>query len=245
LRERIPGRLGADWGQTRTALSSAPAVAVKPDSKVEKWTRDLERIKNEVLGMHHARNVYRTVGRIVDEHGQLPSSLFFDYLRTTYAISQALAIRRQAETRSARVIALGSLLAEKKKEPARLTRERFLGMYEPGFEDMGERAFAAQFAGAVGDHIDAHIVAVDLHELGAAAAGMKKWADQHVAHAGRRPLKTLPTFEDLDLAVDTIGDLFRKYALLLTASSWVTLEPVPKHDWLAVFRQAWIPLAPQ
>lgn len=50
----------------------------------------------------------------------------------------------------------------------------------------------------------------------------------------------LPTFGDIDEAIDAIGGLFRKYALLLTARSFATLEPEAQEDWLAVFRQAWI-----
>lgn len=95
------------------------------DSKIEKWERDLETIKNEVIGLHHNRDVYRTVGRIVDEHGHLPSSLFFNYAQRTYAVTQCAAIRRQAEVDPTRVVSLASLLAEISAEPERLTRERF------------------------------------------------------------------------------------------------------------------------
>jgi len=37
------------------------------------WTRRLsERIQQEILAMHGHRDVYRTVGKIVSEHGALP-----------------------------------------------------------------------------------------------------------------------------------------------------------------------------
>jgi hypothetical protein len=37
-----------------------------------------------------------------------------------------------------------------------------------------------------------------------------------------------------------IGEIFRKYALLFTAASYITLEPVIQENWLAVFREPWI-----
>jgi hypothetical protein len=39
---------------------------------------------------------------------------------------------------------------------------------------------------------------------------------------------------------DVVGHLFKKYGNLLTAADWVYLEPIPQHDWLAIFRVPWI-----
>jgi hypothetical protein len=212
----------------------------KHDSKVEKWEKDLDTIKDEVIGLHHNRDVYRTVGRIVDEHGGLPPTLFFDYAQRTYAVTQQAAIRRQAEVNPARVVSLASMLTEMLKEPERLTRERFVAWYGEDDERWGNQVFDEMFAGDVGDHIDPKVIAVDLAELAKAAESVKRHVDRHVAHTDRRGLKTPTTFGDIDRAIDAIGELFTKYALLLTGASWATLEPVVQHDWLAVFRQAWI-----
>jgi AbiU2 len=216
---------------------------VRRDSKVEKWERDLETIKNEVLGLHHNRDVYRTVGQIVDEHGQLPPSLFFDYAQRTYAVTQSAAIRRQAEVNPARVVSLASLLAEISAEPERLTREHFVALYDdpdPYFEQLGQATFDERFAGEVGDHIDPRIVEADLRELRKTSESVERYVDRYIAHTDREGLKTLPTFGEIDKAIDVIGEIFKKYALLLTASGWASLEPVAQHDWQAIFRQAWI-----
>jgi hypothetical protein len=216
---------------------------IRRDSKVEKWHEDLETIKNEVLGLHHNRDVYRTVGRIVDEHGDLPPSLFFNYAQQTYAVTQSAAIRRQAEVNPARVVSLASLLAEISAEPERLTRERFVALYEdpdPHFRRLGEATFDERFAGEAGDHIDPKIVEADLRELRAASESVERYVDRNIAHTDRQRLKTLTTFGEIDKAIDVIGEIFKKYALLFTASSWATLEPVAQHDWLAIFQQAWI-----
>ena len=56
------------------SLARAEALDARCPSgfKVEKWESDLENIKNEVLGLHDDRDVYRTVGKIVKENGDLP-----------------------------------------------------------------------------------------------------------------------------------------------------------------------------
>jgi len=39
------------------------------------------------------------------------------------------------------------------------------------------------------------------------------------------------------MAIDVVGEMFKRYALLLTASTWDSLEPVVQVDWKATFRQ--------
>jgi hypothetical protein len=46
--------------------------------------------------------------------------------------------------------------------------------------------------------------------------------------------------DEIDHAIDLIGEIFTRYASLLTASGWALLEPAIQHDWLAPFRQPWI-----
>jgi hypothetical protein len=105
---------------------------------------------------------------------------------------------------------------------------------------VANRGFDEQFAGQVGDHFDPAIAEADLQLLAANAKAVRRYVDQHVAHADARPTAGLPTFAELDAAIDTIGKLFQKYANLLTASSWPILVPAIQHDWLAPFRVPWI-----
>jgi hypothetical protein len=113
-----------------------------------------------------------------------------------------------------RVISLASLLAEIAAEPERLTRERFVALYEsPDFEPLGQAAFDKHFAGEAGDHIDPAIVQADLDELAQTAESVKRYVDRYIAHSDREGLETLPTFGDIDEAIDAIGGLFRKIRL--------------------------------
>jgi hypothetical protein len=76
-----------------------------------------------------------------------------------------------------------------------------------------------------------------------AAANVKAYVDEHIAHSDKRPRTPLPTFAELDAALDLIGELMSKYCLLLTAAGLPDVVPTIQNDWEAVFRQPWIPRA--
>jgi hypothetical protein len=221
-----------------------PEKVLKPakqDSKVEKWTRWIEgEIKGEVLTMHHHQAVYRRVAEIVNaREPKLPGSLFFDYFRDTYATSQSAAVRRQAEP-SPRVVSLRRLLDEIAAEPERLSRQRFVGAWPPEDQRRGNETFLERFAGDVGDHLDPKPVVADIERLVSESKIVTDHVDQYIAHTDEKPVAQLATFEELNAAIRVVGELFRKYALLLTGDSYATLVPVPQHNWEAIFEMPWI-----
>lgn len=100
-----------------------------PDSKIEKWQRWIEtRIENEVLTMHLHRHAWHEVGKVLDAHGELPDSYFWEFQRDLYGAAQVLAIRRQAD-RDPRVVNLARLLVELEADADRVTRTFFLDLY--------------------------------------------------------------------------------------------------------------------
>jgi hypothetical protein len=217
------------------------AKPMKPDSRVEKWKRWIEKqIRAEVLSMNNHRAIYQELGRITSEHGALPPSHFFNFLADTYGATQAVAIRRQAEV-SPRVISLAVLLHEIAGDPKRLSRERYLSHYHSfARRDRGEPEWVEKFGGGVGDYVDPDLVRADLEELRKGTARTKDLVDLHLAHADKKGLATPPTFAELHSAIDAINRQFDKYVLLLTVSSYATLVPVAQYDWLAIFREPWI-----
>lgn len=224
-------------------------------SRVDKWRRWIEEaITPDVHNMYLQRAAYRRVREIVLANERLPrDSYFWEYLEDTYAVTQATAVRRQAES-SPRVRSLGRLLQEVADNAEHLTREAFVGMWgDPddrdeirrmGIAQLANAAFDDKFAGSVGDHLDPTIPLGELAALTEVAASVKAFVDERIAHSDRRPTSRLPSFADLDAAVDQIGELVIKYYLLFTAAGLTDLVPVIQNDWEAVFRQPWIPSEP-
>jgi hypothetical protein len=212
-----------------------------PDSRVVKWQRWLhESIRPHIYTIHLHRYIYQELIKITQGR-DLPPSYFFDFGSQTYATSQAVAIRRLADP-NPRAISLGRLLNEIASDAQRLNRDFYVGLYATDIRPMGERAFTSKFADATGDHVDPKIVNTDLEALRTGAERVSRYVDQYVAHLDEKPRAAIPTFDDLNKAVDLVGDLYQKYNNLVTASDYVTLVPEIQHDWKAVFRVPWIEL---
>jgi hypothetical protein len=209
------------------------------ESRVEKWTRWLEEIENDLIGVAWNRAMYRKLGEIGDKNPDIPESSFFEFLGEAYATSQTVAIRRQAE-HNPRGVSFGTLLREIASDPQRLTRERYLAFQR----DDHARAWAVEhwkkeFAGETQDHADPKIVEADIARLEEAVEPIKAYVDQHIAHRDRKRSEP-PTFDELDRAIDTFEELIGKYGGLLRGAGLGQLEPTPQYDWMAPFRVAWI-----
>ena len=184
--------------------------------------------------------MFQRVGKIIRANGNLPPSYYWDFMRDTYGATVAMAVRRQAES-SDRVISLGRLIAEIEADPSRITRKVFLEIWPEDDHQFGGNQFDTMFAGSAGTHVDPTIPRADLRALESSARSVKRWADQYVAHVDAKPSKTSgPTFNDIDKAVDQIGDLFGRYSVLLHAADYVSLVPEIQHDWTAIFKEPWM-----
>lgn len=192
------------------------------------------------------RYVSREVGKILeDNEAQLPESYWWEFMRDTYATTQAVAVRRQADTHPD-VASLGKLIEEIRDDAGRLTRDFWLGLWS--FEDdrfglkraMAEKAWEDHYGGSVGTHLDPAIPTADLDVLTTGAAEVKRYVDKHVAHAEPVSAEVTLTLGEVHDAIDVIGDLFKKYYNLLTAVSYVELEPAIQDDWKAAFRVPWM-----
>jgi hypothetical protein len=135
---------------------------------------------------------------------------------------------------------MARLMIEIHDDPERLSRERFVNQFDIDQQSRGDQVFSKEFAGKAGDHVDPELVGSDLNTLDEGADQIVTYVDKHVAHSDARPMAVLPTFEELNNAIDVVGELFKKYFLLITVDSYLMLEPTPQYDWEASFREPWL-----
>src|SRR5947208_2172639 len=124
-------------------------------------------MKVEILSMHLYRDTWEQVQQITKNHGALPDSYWWEFMGDIYAVTQAVAVRRQVDTHKD-VASLGKLISEIADDPVRITREFWLGLWDINDRFKGiaaERAWAQQYGGEVGDHLDPAIPANDLDEM--------------------------------------------------------------------------------
>src|SRR6185503_12401717 len=141
-----------------------------------------------------------------------------------YAATQAMAVRRQGDL-DRRVASLARLLSQVAKHAELLTPEWWVGLWNIEAEDGYERAYARgqwddTFGGKVGVHLDPAIPRGDLKRLRDESEIVKKYADKHIAHSedpgppqdpGAAPPEAIVTVDDVDHAIDVIGEIFTRY----------------------------------
>jgi hypothetical protein len=213
-------------------------------SRVKKWNRWFDAIKNDLVTLHYYRMIYRNVCSMVDANPaiQKPSS-FYVLLGKGYVTLAFIIIRRQV-TSDKDSISLARLLSEVSTHPQEISRQRFRGLYA----DLGrsetwiDRQFQTAGVEADRDFIDPDMVNRDLATLIGATKTLHKYADKTVAHLDEHGwVTTIPTFGDLDDAIDLLAKVCKKYSMLLRAEEIKFFEPIIHPSWQEVFRVPWIP----
>lgn len=210
----------------------------------KKWLRWIEKIDNDITTLFADRAIWRGVQDILRSNSDLPSSYFTDWMAGGYARSQAVGIRRQATyDRRGRDTSLAALVADIKRHPEVLSRERYVRKYrqgDPFLVKIGHQDFD-KLAGKGRSHPTKDQIDRDIKKLQRAAHRIKRYVDTHVAHYDRRPQRKVPTFRGLDEALDALGGVFRKYNSLLRAQARARMEPTFQYDWTVIFTLAWRP----
>ena len=215
-----------------------------PEERSGRWLSILERVQAEIIQIHHHREIWDFLNTHLGE--QPDSAVVHEALARWYVSSQGAAVRRIYEPKDKR--SFGNLLKSLEAHANELTRERFLSLWEqrsePGgdehgmFHAMANETFDG-FSGPGETHVNAAIVAVDREKLRTAAHNVARWVDENVAHIGRTHSVTV-TYGELDSAITLVGDLLKRYYLLLTAKSLMTVTPMIQEPWQTPSTKPWI-----
>jgi len=231
---------------------------------MEKWRDWAKRIRQDVCGLVELRGVWRGIRETVEEHKPgVPLSPLLWFMSYAYAHAAAAAIRRHARTdKRGKSIPLRRLLEELRAQAQCRERcqknkcidetyfvERYMEasdknpdprMRKPEerkyFEDTARQKFRRVLGCAKGWLVSAQI-ANDLWDLAEATGGISAYMDKAIAHLDDKPPEPLPTYEELNPAIDVIAELARRYCSLVEGkdSSATALTPSPGSDWRRAF----------
>jgi hypothetical protein len=216
------------------------------DLRIKDWTARIDgKVKVEVVRMHHHKSAWDRVSAMLTDNADLPDSYWWEFMFETYAITQASAVRRQADSRRD-VDSLMRFIMDVGKGAAALTKTWWIDtLWNPSHpieRYEAERQWREHFGGDVVDHLDPAIPSADTADLEKAAAKVKRYVDENIAHtsaAPKDPAISLALAEVHD-AMETVDRLFRRYSGLLTCSGWITTTPVEQDDFYAPFRVPWM-----
>jgi len=156
-----------------------------------------------------------------------------------YGTSQAVAVRRQSYENPGE-ITLARLLKEIETDSATVTRDWYRSLYgsERHWIDQANETFD-QFAGEGGASVSSEWCSIRRSRYTASVGPIKAYVNKRVAHTDSRDVK-IPTFNDLNAAIDLLGTTLQDIHLLLMTGSLLTLEPAMQFNWKASLRIPWL-----
>jgi hypothetical protein len=212
------------------------------DERYERWVQQIDRITQETYWLHHHRQLFRGLAEITQAADPpLPSSVFFDAIGIWYVATQGTNVRRQLD-RTRGTVSLARLLDEVAHYPGVMTRQRHLDVWtDPEFVELAHANFDLFSGARERDGIDVALVRADLARLEQLGGVVQGYVNDAITHTADQTVHAVPTFDQLNAAIDAIGDLVKKYASFLKAVTLWQFEPIIQEDWRAPFRRAWIP----
>jgi len=88
--------------------------------------------------------------------------------------------------------------------------------------------------------IDATIIRRQRRKLINSQKKLRTFVNKHVAHKSEYKMRRLPTYAEMDVCVDLLEGLGKKFTLLLEQKGLTDVVPVIPYDWKAPFRVPWI-----
>lgn len=216
---------------------------VAPPSDAEnvyaKWLDWLDRLKSDVLELHHHREIWRVMN---DALGARPGSeTFHDHYARCYVAAAASAVRRLADPRwDDDSITVARLLNDVGAQRHVMTRARYVQLFDGSILEEIRKGALAEFDRLWGDAhglVRPSILTDHGSALNEASKHIASWVDRTIAHLDKRGPASNPTFSELDDAILTLGQVLKSCLLLLRAESWMSLTPTPQDDWQAPFRR--------
>lgn len=193
--------------------------------------------------LQHYRDNWRELQAALDANPLIPQPNYVaDWIREMYGLTIAVGIRRQGD-RARDVITLRRLIDDVARNPTAISRSFYVERYPEfmrQFSDHPHREFDT-FAGPEGEHPDPALIRDDLAELGRIIKVVADYVNKHLAHRAARADVPIPTYDDLDRALDEFDRLLKRYYLLIDGSGLVSSTPVKQYDFLRPLLVAWKP----
>lgn len=208
----------------------------------QKWRSWLDEIGHELGWLLTGRDFFWRLQEIVESNKKIQSPhVLHNWIADNYVAKVTTGIRKIVDKKES--VSLYRVIWGIKKNPDVITREYFVGQWHDGVsKQMGiaDETFDA-FAKAGEQRVDPGRLDADMRELSEGTRLIKVFTDKWIAHWDEnRDNVQMPTFGDLDRALDIVDSVWCKYRLLLERSAPDTRKPAMALDWEAPLRHRWI-----
>lgn len=212
----------------------------------------LESLETQIYDLHHRRELHDGLMEMLDAQDHRDTDIFRDAFHRMYIESQVMAIRRQADSDSM-TLSLRRLVGQLEARRREFTREwfvrRWMGERDPESADERERLEARlhlrmandafdKFTDSPGDaHLGGRSLQRDRETLVSITDDVVRYTNATVAHAEQSPNDVHVTYNDFHRALEHLGEMLRRYYLLINQGGLVSAKPTIQGDWRGPFRR--------
>ncbi len=234
---------------TTQAHTSARYGRSMPSTQMwQDWCYRFDALHDSILDLFHSRRVWREILTMIETNPDVHrSGITEHWLTRCYAASQMIAIRRQLD-RDSKTASLWRSLDVLARNPAMATRSWFAAQLDKRVIDprhlMSIAATFDQFARPCEDSVNGQLIRKDADLLATVGSTARAIVNKVFAHHEYRPSASSLeiTWGEFDDAIDTIGDLYKKYYQLRRPGVVLgNLIPDLPAGWDLIFTTAWKP----
>ena len=213
------------------------------DQLRHKWRSWLDEIGNELGWLLTGRDLFWRLQEIVESNEKIQSpAILHNWIADNYVAKTTTGIIKVTDHHRG-TISLYWLIKGIKNNPDLISRDYFVSQWRDDFlREMGtaDRTFD-MYANFGKQLVNPERLDADIRGLDEGTSLVKDFRDQWVAHFDeKRKTDQMPTFGDLNKALDIIDEVWCKYRLLLGRSAPDTRKPAMALDWEAPLRHRWI-----
>ncbi|MEW5813745.1 MAG: hypothetical protein AB1925_30350 [Actinomycetota bacterium] len=203
----------------------------------------LKSLWEQILVLHHRRQIHDEFVALLDRQHHSDVGFLRDVVHRMYIESQASAIRRLGDS-DRRKLSLRRLIGQLEEHRTAFTRTVFVQRWmdranQSGgvFESMAHADFD-QFTDQPGDEdLSCQLLQRDRNQLSDITKEVVDYANAVVAHASADPSGAAVTYAEFNAAIDLLGEMLKRYYLLINGGGLTTATPTIQGDWIDVFRR--------
>lgn len=205
-----------------------------------RWNGDIHELRLQVTALFERRRIWRAyVAACNSEDLTEAAGVFHAWIALLYSDAMSIGIRRLVDRDPHNSpVSLYELIMDLSNHAEEVTAENFLKVWQPRDNFERERAlgtFRSLFPVANG--FLAERIKAEAEMLRWTASSILVHADKRIAHNDRKK-STLPTWKELDEALDVVAQLFKRYFLLITCGQYLLEDLVMPFGWEDAIRRA-------
>jgi len=208
----------------------------------QKWKSWLDEIRNQLGWLLVGRDIYNGLKDIVLSNTKIQSPFtLHKWIIDNYVAKVITCIIRLTDNHRG-TISLYWLIKGIENNPDVITRDYFISQWhdDPTKENGTASQTFDMFAKVDEQCVDSEKLNSDIQKLKEETDIIKTFRDKWIAHLDeKQKIEQIPSFGDIDNALDVIDKVWCRYYLLLTCS-WVRTSKPGIGDWEAPLRHRWI-----